>query len=101
MRVAHRRTPTLSSPSHTRRCLMYVLVVQVALIASWDLPQSAAQGGEMIGLPVGTWQVLDLVDGSGSSRDDKIVQITGSQLLLTGGEDKQEFRIVGIDSTTI
>src|SRR5262245_35329705 len=78
---------------------MYVLVVQLALIAFRDLPPSAAERGDLTGPPVGTWRVLDIIDGPGSSRDGKAVQITAKRLAVTGGQEKEEFRIVGIDPT--
>ena len=78
---------------------MYVLVPLVALIGFPDGPQSAAETGEVTGLPLGTWRVHEIIDGPASSRDGKRVQITEKRLIVTGGEKKEEYVIVGIKPT--
>jgi uncharacterized protein (TIGR03067 family) len=75
---------------------MYVLIIQVGLLACGNLPPSALEKGEITS-PVGTWRVLDIIDGPASSRDGKTVQITGNRLVVTGGEGKEEYVIVAMN----
>jgi RNA polymerase sigma factor (sigma-70 family) len=58
-----------------------------------------AETGKVTGPPVGTWRVLDIIDGPASARDGTTVQITGKHLVVTGGEKKEEYLIVGINPT--
>ena len=76
---------------------MYALAVHVALIGFLDAKSYAAETGEMTAPLLGTWRVLDIIDGPASSRDGKTVQITGKRLVVTGGEEKEEYAIVGIN----
>jgi uncharacterized protein (TIGR03067 family) len=84
---------------------MYAFVAQVALVWFLDLKPSAAEMGEMTAPLLGAWRVLDIVDGPASSRGDKdalqdlTVHITGKWLIVTGGEQKEEYLIVGINPT--
>jgi uncharacterized protein (TIGR03067 family) len=77
---------------------MYVYIVVAALMACLDFPPSA-ESGEVTGPPVGTWRVLDVIDGPASSRDGTTVQISGKRLVVTGGEEKEEYVIVRIIPT--
>jgi uncharacterized protein (TIGR03067 family) len=71
--------------------------MHAALIGFLDPMPSAAQVMEMSEPPHGAWRVRDIIDGPASGRDDKVVQITSKRLVLAGGEQKQEFVIVGIN----
>ena len=77
---------------------MYGFIVLAALMACLDVPRSAEMG-EVTGPPVGTWRVLDVIDGPASSREGKTVQISGKRLVFTGGEEKEEYVIVRITPT--
>jgi hypothetical protein len=46
---------------------------------------------------VGAWRVLNIVDGPASSRDGKALQIAGNRLVITGGEEKEEYVIVAMN----
>jgi len=79
---------------------MYALVLPAVLSGFLDCSPSIAQMSEVTeGPPLGTWRVLDIIDGPASSRDGKTVQITDNQLIITGGEEKEEYSIVGIIPT--
>jgi uncharacterized protein (TIGR03067 family) len=79
--------------------------MQVALIGFLDPVPYAAQRGKMTAPPLGTWRVREIIDGPASSRggEDVIkklrVRITGKRLVVTGGEEKEEYVIVNIDPT--
>src|SRR5262245_49925530 len=85
---------------------MYVLAVHVALIGFLDArPYPAETAESMAGLMdphLGTWRVRDIIDGPASPRGDKKgiknlrVRITGKRLVVTGGEEKEDYVIVGI-----
>jgi uncharacterized protein (TIGR03067 family) len=59
--------------------------------------------GEITAPPLGTWRVRDIVDGPASSRGEKEVtkklrvRITEKRLVVTGGEEREEYVIVGIN----
>jgi uncharacterized protein (TIGR03067 family) len=84
---------------------VYVLIMHMALIGSLDPMPYAAQMGEMTVPPLGTWRVRDIIEGAASSRIGKEmikrlrVQITGKRLVVTGGEEREEYVIVGINPT--
>jgi hypothetical protein len=79
---------------------MYVLVVLAGLCGFPDCSQSIAQMSEVTERPLlGTWRVLDIIDGPVSSRDGKTVQITDNQPVITGGVEKEEYSIVSIIPT--
>jgi len=84
---------------------VYVLVMPVALIGFLDPLPYAAQTGEMTAPLLGTWRVRDLVDGPGSPRVGKDVikrlrvQITGKRLVIAGGEEREDYVIVGVNPT--
>jgi uncharacterized protein (TIGR03067 family) len=77
---------------------VYVFILEAALMAGADLPPSAERG-KLAGPPVGTWRVVDIIDGPASARNGTTVQITGKHLVVTGGEEKEEYLIVGINAT--
>ena len=79
---------------------MYALVVLATLSGFLDCSPSIAQMSKVTeGPPLGTWRVLDIIDGPASSRGGKTVQITENQLVITGGEAKEEYLIVSIIPT--
>jgi uncharacterized protein (TIGR03067 family) len=74
----------------------------VALIGSPDPLPYTAQAEARMASPLGAWRVRDLIEGPASSRGGKElikklrVQITGKRLVVTCGEQREEYGIVGI-----
>jgi uncharacterized protein (TIGR03067 family) len=77
----------------------------MALIGFLDQLPYPTQTGEMTAPLLGTWRVLDIIDGPGSPRVGKDViqrlraQITNGRLVVTGGEETEVYVIAGIDGT--
>src|SRR5262245_15546112 len=77
---------------------MQLLVSHVILIGLLDPTSHTAHAGQMTGPPVGAWRILNIIDGPASSRDRKTVRIAGERLIVTGGEESEEYAIVRIKS---